>query len=1647
MKKRFTACLVVLFMLISMLPVVAVKTKTAEAAGTIYIEGIGMLEVLYSGDSGYRITLDANKNLVITGEYFTDSGATLSYHTSVLYFATRDSGTNPGSLTDSECFPVSVYYHETEISGSKSYDTYTVSRAKLEEMIRTLYGEDGLKTSHTVYVSEGFQLKKRDSASDNTWDVYGDVYSSLSEIRKAASWSDTTYANFANYYDIQITLKLVKYSITVEAGEGGTVGQSHYEAYEGDDVTIDAYPDDEHNFSGWTVVSGPIPGFNSGSATSTFSMPNCDVVIKADFIPKEKPPATKAPVATPTPGPTPTQGPTPTPAPTPKPTYMPTENSEEIRKSVRYYSTDAGYSIGGIYDKTITPQDDAFGYIAINGSGNMTQTFSSNDFTSKGYYTYYVGTDSDGNTWYFMADGTKATYVHPKVYKGYAVDSADVRYITELTFPEKITYNGTTYTVTSIGGGTDQYRESGTYWEGSALFREWSPSYNSQEEYISETYSGTGLRQYTNQVLYGRKLGVIGNGSIWSAYFLHMFYSNSTNEHYEFENSYYVYNTTLKYITIPSTVTKIENYAFSGCQALVKIMGGANVTDIGDNAFDAIGTQTLKKSSVEHYNDGSVHNYEYYYYNGSFTFGTWTETMQSWKNKVVLSSYLELPAFGSLKNIGVSSFELRKNLFDVKLPSSVVEIGANAFKGCALDRITVPSKDTKIGDWVRLSRSDRANTTPEQTLGTKGKNAASKTLIVTELNAKAMDYGMTYEDYYDVRAGYNIIYHNNFMPSETYTTKPRVVKNYTTFKERLPLVGMSCIFSNPDLPNERYYSKEVLLGTDGALYLAEGYQIPVRQMPELTFSNIYMFELKSGYAYTTYTYVDGYVYESTTDNSVSNYCCLAFADNGKVFLYQITTGTWTDMGISAMEGNANFVFHKNAFGSGGQSGSQSEDTLDLYYINQNGGLSKKTIYTYTETISNSQGSSSTQYAYTLYDTSATDVALPSGVSEIRRFCFANEKTNNPTGYPPEINIEDANGKYWMSSFGYWYSGSSYGDYTIGYMEYQEEQAIYADRLITDFGPRMVGYNQYEKIYDLMFDPLGREFLGWTLRADGSGVLYSPGQELRITGQTNLYAKWAGAPSKKIEYIPNGGVGTMEDDVYPVDEPNPVTLKKNSYIRRGYEFAGWSYKAEPEAGDKIYADEDAIVLSAGTTRLYAQWKPVTYTVRVGNEDVRVTDQFFREYILGLDDELLLGTQADKSMTISYDLNDRETQLSMNAKAEFLSEITEQNTKAFLEFFGWRLYEDVNKDAKITTEDRYVGYYGIGAVLKNLATEKDAVFYVFPYWGGNASYVQLPEIACDGYVFLGYTPGTAYEPDYFDSAELYGPAIQEEILIPAPIGSGARYQPKKDGEILYAYYEREKQNGQICGFEVYDIFGNPAWEELEGIEYSYTIGLREENQEIWDTLPLRTGVHPLYCNLGGLPLGGGFSFRVVSTGNFAKEGTKLTIRAYFCPIGDEGYYDADVYFEQETDQGNFFKKWSAEEQTMVLHANQDSIMGADLLSRIWCGTFRMPDYLWIVETNENVSDYQQQFGLSFEEEFWMKEVRLMLCFSLCVENENGECLYYGMIPEEAEENLWVQEAGEIFREDYDKNQYVIYGGEVAVIYPGDSADKWKSIHGIY
>ena len=98
----------------------------------------------------------------------------------------------------------------------------------------------------------------------------------------------------------------------------------------------------------------------------------------------------------------------------------------------------------------------------------------------------------------------------------------------------------------------------------------------------------------------------------------------------------------------------------------------------------------------------------------------------------------------------------------------------------------------------------------------------------------------------------------------------------------------------------------------------------------------------------------------------------------------------------------------------------------------------------------------------------------------------------------------------------------------------------------------------------------------------------------------------------VKYDRNGGSGSMSNQTFTYDEEK--ALNKNTFTRTGYTFQGWNTKADG-SGDS-YTDQQVVknltTVSGGSVTMYAQWKPITYKVRLkpnGGSGTAIPDQIF------------------------------------------------------------------------------------------------------------------------------------------------------------------------------------------------------------------------------------------------------------------------------------------------------------------------------------------------------------------------------------------------------------------------------------------------------
>ncbi len=259
--------------------------------------------------------------------------------------------------------------------------------------------------------------------------------------------------------------------------------------------------------------------------------------------------------------------------------------------------------------------------------------YSSYDFQSEGFY-YTITRSSKPYTVELTYDYTRPCYEQ----------------WTSAIIPATVTYNGKTYSVTSIGN----YAFSGCTGLTSITIPESVTSIG------SGTFAGcTGLTSVTipnsvTSIKYATFRGCTG----------------------------------LTSITIPNSVTNIKGGAFDGCTSLTSITIPNNVTNIEGGAFrDCTSLTSVVWNAKQCETNGST-NYPYF----SSPFYTYKDSITS------ITSFI----FGNeVESIPDYLCSYMNKLSTVTIPNSVTSIGSSAFFGCTgLTSITIPNSITSIGEWA-----------------------------------------------------------------------------------------------------------------------------------------------------------------------------------------------------------------------------------------------------------------------------------------------------------------------------------------------------------------------------------------------------------------------------------------------------------------------------------------------------------------------------------------------------------------------------------------------------------------------------------------------------------------------------------------------------------------------------------------------------------------------------------------------------------------------------------------------------------------------------------------------------------------------------------------------------------------------------------
>lgn len=139
---------------------------------------------------------------------------------------------------------------------------------------------------------------------------------------------------------------------------------------------------------------------------------------------------------------------------------------------------------------------------------------------------------------------------------------------------------------------------------------------------------------------------------------------------------------------------------------------------------------------------------------------------------------------------------------------------------------------------------------------------------------------------------------------------------------------------------------------------------------------------------------------------------------------------------------------------------------------------------------------------------------------------------------------------------------------------------------------------------------GYDFVGWSNSNGNNGNRFNPGDAYKVTKNVTFYAKWE-QQTYTIKYNLNGGAYSYGTNAKQI---GPQTCKVNKeeqlldhkvqslFSRSGYTFTGWNTVAD---GSGTHYDDRAKVKDLapanGEITLYAEWKPIDYTITYNKYD--------------------------------------------------------------------------------------------------------------------------------------------------------------------------------------------------------------------------------------------------------------------------------------------------------------------------------------------------------------------------------------------------------------------------------------------------------------
>ena len=339
-------------------------------------------------------------------------------------------------------------------------------------------------------------------------------------------------------------------------------------------------------------------------------------------------------------------------------------------------------------------------------------------------------------------------------YKGSFSSSYSNEYTGAVTIPSSVTYNSTTYSVTTIGDDA--------FWGCIDLT---SVTIGNSVTTIGD-YAFSGCSGLTS-VTIPNSVTSIGSGAFSDCSGLTEVNITDLSAWCKIDFDYYNSNplyyakklklngTEIKELVIPNDITEIKDYAFSECSGLTSVTIPNSVTSIGDEAFRGcrgLTSVTIPNSvttigSIVFFGCSMLTSVTIP--NSVTSIGSYVFDNTGWYNNQPYGIlYLDNCCLGykginptgtlSIKEgtrlIGGSAFSGCSGLTSITIPNSVTTIGYSAFSGCSgLTSVTIPNSVTKIGNSAFSGCSGLTSVTIGNSVTTIGSDAFSGCSGLNEL--------------------------------------------------------------------------------------------------------------------------------------------------------------------------------------------------------------------------------------------------------------------------------------------------------------------------------------------------------------------------------------------------------------------------------------------------------------------------------------------------------------------------------------------------------------------------------------------------------------------------------------------------------------------------------------------------------------------------------------------------------------------------------------------------------------------------------------------------------------------------------------------------------------------------------------------------